>query len=159
MIDYEVFGDYILEELKKITQAAEKVIFYYEKAKEIQDEAYWYAGAIHLFNFYVGCERIFKAVAREIDRYIPTGEDFHRQLLQQMARPNKHRPMLISQEVRSRLDDYRKFRHLFTNIYAFELDAKKLQVLIEQLPETQNLLASQIQEFYHFLVELNNSIQ
>ncbi|APB33751.1 hypothetical protein GlitD10_1430 [Gloeomargarita lithophora Alchichica-D10] len=157
MINYEIFGDAILAELKKVGIAKDKVILYHEKAQQIQDEVYCYACAIHLFNFYVGCERIFKLVAREIDRYIPTGEDSHKQIIEQMNRPNKYRPALISEEVKSLLDDYRKFRHLFINIYAFELDEKKLQILINNLPKTHEYLSFQVYKFYDFLVELANA--
>ncbi len=38
--------------------------------------------ALHLHSFYTGAERIFYDIARDIDDEVPTGFDWHRQLLE-----------------------------------------------------------------------------
>ena len=41
--------------------------------------------ARHLFDFYKGLERIFQRIAREVDRTLPSAEEWHKDLLQQMT--------------------------------------------------------------------------
>ncbi len=43
--------------------------------------------AFNLHSFYVGLERIFLAIVREIDGGPVEGPDWHRELLRQMTRP------------------------------------------------------------------------
>lgn len=40
------------------------------------------------------------------------------------------RPPVISKELAAELDEYLSFRHLFRNIYGFELESKRLENLI-----------------------------
>ena len=78
--------------------------------------------AIRLPVFYTGLENIFKRIAREIDRDVPQGKDWHKDLLQQMAVSRPMRPPVISEKTVENLAFILKFRHRFRNIYVFELE-------------------------------------
>ena len=78
--------------------------------------------ARHLFDFYKGLESIFQRIAQEVDRNLPSGEEWHKDLLQQMTESNAVRPAVLSQETGSELQNLRGFRHVFIYIYADELD-------------------------------------
>lgn len=43
------------------------------------------AGGSILHDFYTGIEKIFENIAKEIDHRLPTGEEWHSELLHQMA--------------------------------------------------------------------------
>lgn len=69
--------------------------------------------AAFLHSFYNGIENMLKRVAVEIDGSVPSGDSWHRDLLDQVTRAEEKRPAAISQGLRSRLNQYLAFRHLF----------------------------------------------
>jgi len=105
--------------------------------KALMDEDYLGSVAFDLDSFYQGVERIFGAIAKTIDRTVPSGDKWHISLLRQMAEEIPGiRPAVISGETRTSLDSYRTFRHLARNIYTFNLDARKIRTLVENLEDT-----------------------
>ena len=52
-----------------------------------------------LHSFYTGVENIFKRIALEIDGELPSGDYWHRQLLERMTEPGMSRPAVISAEL------------------------------------------------------------
>lgn len=101
-----------------------------------------------LHDFYNSCERIFELIARETNCYISTSEQWHKKLLHRMTIEIKGiRPPVISKELAAELDEYLSFRHLFRNIYGFELESKRLENLIEKFEDTVNLFRKEIKEF------------
>lgn len=103
--------------------------------KSLQDDDYLGSVAFDLQSFYQGLERIFLLVAGNIDGAVPSGENWHRELLDQMARelPGR-RPAVISESSRDLLQAFRRFRHLARNIYAFDLEPERVRSsLIESI--------------------------
>jgi hypothetical protein len=79
------------------------------------------AGSI-LHDFYCGVERIFERIALSVDKNLPKGDNWHTELLLQMAKPfEKIRDEIIAKELLQNLKEYLRFRHLFKHIYGFEL--------------------------------------
>ncbi|GAW94094.1 hypothetical protein [Calderihabitans maritimus] len=91
-----------------------------------------YASILH--DFYSGIEKIFITIAREIDQSIPTGEGWHRQLLEQMTLdlPTK-RPAVIDAKFAAQLQEYLSFRHRFRNLYGYELQWLKMEDLVKNM--------------------------
>lgn len=112
------------------------------------------AGSI-LHDFYTATEKIFRQIAVQIDGDLPQGNDWHVQILQRMATniPSV-RPPVISEELLHNLEEYLRFRHLFRNIYGFELRWELLQGLARRLPDTQRQLAFELWEFSSFISTL-----
>jgi len=112
------------------------------------------AGSV-LHDFYTGAEKIFRRIAVRIDQDLPTGEDWHVQLLQRMAVPVEGiRPRVIGEKLETDLEEYLRFRpfnHLFRNIYGFELKWERCRPLIENLSKVFSDLKEQIEEFKDFL--------
>lgn len=75
-----------------------------------------------LHDSYSCCERIFRLIVGEINGVIPLGFEWHRQLLNKVIHgiENK-RPPVVSEMMASELEEYLEFRHVFRNIYGFEL--------------------------------------
>lgn len=120
--------------------------------KALRDEDYLGSVAFDLHSFYQGVERIFKAFAKSIDRKVPSGETWHKNLLVQMTEEIPGiRPAVISGETRKALDSYRTFRHLARNLYTFNLDTGRVKTLVENLPDAVEKACADISAFLDFL--------
>jgi len=120
--------------------------------KALSDEDYLGSVAFDLHSFYQGVERIFEAIAKSIDRTVPSGDRWHRSLLAQMTEEIPEiRPAVISEETRTALDNYRTFRHLARNIYTFNLDVRRIKTLVESLPDVVEKFCEDISVFLDFL--------
>ena len=99
-------------------------------------------------SFYTGAGRIFYEIAKEVDGYLPTGADWHRQLLEQLSTdiPNV-RQSALSEQARADLDEFRRFRHVVRSNYAYSLRAEQVIRLSEKLPGCSQLLIQDIQTF------------
>jgi hypothetical protein len=120
-------------ELVDLERVMQRVEHLWSKAGE--DEDYLDGVALNLHGFYAGVERIFEQIAREIDGALPDGPEWHRDLLMQMsAEVSSTRPAVIRRTTRDCLDEYRGFRHVVRNVYAFNLRPTRLQELATELP-------------------------
>lgn len=121
----------------------------------LEDEFVCRAIGSILQDYYTGCENIFEVIARKVDCSLPQGERWHRELLDQMARELPGiRPPVISRQTREKLDNLRKFRHVFNNVYGFFLDVERLRELLTDLPEVSRLLWSDLQSFHLEMVKV-----
>ena len=109
------------------------------------------AGSV-IHDFYTGVEKIFRRIAIRMDQDLPTGEDWHVQLLQRMAVSVEGiRPPVIDEHLENQLEEYLRFRHLFRNIYGFDLKWERCQPLVERLNKTFGSLTDNIITFEKFL--------
>ncbi|MBN1421399.1 MAG: hypothetical protein JXP34_21680 [Planctomycetes bacterium] len=108
------------------------------------------ASIIH--DFYTCCERIFRRIAIELDGVLSEDSGWHRRLLSSMAKPVADvRPAVISKELASVLDEYLGFRHIFRNIYGFELLGDRLERLVAELAPTAARFREAIRAFVAWL--------
>ena len=100
----------------------------------VDSDLYWDAVALNLHDFYTGLERVLRHIATEVDGHLPTGGEWHQELLRQMAIPlPRIRPAIFSNETIKRLDEYLRFRHVVRHVYAFEFDPQRIKPLAEAL--------------------------
>lgn len=104
-----------------------------------------------LKDVYHGAESICKRVATEIDRYVPEGGSSHRELLDQISQLTSTRPAVIQAETKESLEVYRGFRHVFRNVYGFELDWERMKLLLDNAPAVIDAFAADIEQFIAFL--------
>ena len=88
-----------------------------------------------LHSFYNGLENIFLSIAKGLDQEVPTGAQWHRDLLVQMACEMANRNRVISAELAQKLADYLGFRHFYRHSYSFFLEWSELEKLVTGLPE------------------------
>ncbi|MGI6649362.1 MAG: hypothetical protein ACOX5W_09980 [Bacillota bacterium] len=101
-----------------------------------------------LHDFYVSVENIFKLIAREIDDKVPTGDNWHKELLNQMLlNIPEIRPALVSRPTGLKLEEFRAFRHVFRNVYGFNLAGDRLFALLRKFPETAEQFEQEILQF------------
>ena len=104
--------------------------------------------AAMLHAFYNGIENLLKRIAAEVDGRVPGGEFWHRELLEEMTKPNGARPAAISEALSKRLREYLEFRHVFRHAYTFDLRWEKMSALVHGC---QDILASFYVELDAFL--------
>jgi HepT-like protein len=108
-------------------------------------------GAI-LHDFYTAIEHLFEKIAPELNGGLPAGPAWHRELLDNMTLDLPGvRPPLLSAETAHALEEFLRFRHLFRNLYGFELEWSRIRSLLEKLPETWSAVEADIERFVGFL--------
>ena len=103
--------------------------------------------AAMLHAFYNGIENLLKRIAAEVDGRVPGGEFWHRELLEEMTKPNGARPAAISEALSKRLREYLEFRHVFRQAYAFQLRWEKMSHLVLECEDTLRLLEAELDIF------------
>lgn len=104
------------------------------------------AAASILHDFYSGIEKIFERIAIYIDNNLPKGEEWHRELLEQMAKPFGKRKAIINDKLFQRLKEYMRFRHLFRHIYGFELDWERFKSLCYEMEDVYKEVKFEIEK-------------
>ena len=73
--------------------------------------------------------------ARGIDESVPTDEQWHRVLLDQLSAPVRGlRPAVFDLSLARRLDEMRRFRQTFRHMYFFDLDWERVAPLLDAAP-------------------------
>ncbi len=148
----KVLSSRIVRELADIKVVVKRAIDGFESAKRNHDDLYLDAVALNLHAFYSATERIFEKIANDVDESVPTGANWHRELLDQMVLEiDGIRPAVLSTELKEDLEDYRGFRHVVRNVYTFHLNPKKLAVLITDLSSVMDKVELELTGFARFL--------
>lgn len=141
-----------LADLGRVVERAEELV---DKAARTGDDGYLDGVALNLHAFYAGVERIFEDIARGTGEGVPTGPEWHRDLLLQMsATIDGVRPAVIRPETRYCLDEYRGFRHVVRNVYTFSLRPARLKELTGELRACYEATARDLEKFAGFLEQL-----
>ena len=149
---YRTLLERIKEEMSFVNLSVIRSEKAWQKAMTNNDESYYDSVALNIHNMYNGVERIFEIIATSIDESKPEGKNWHRDLLIQMSLIISNiRPQVISHQLMTFLDEYRSFRHIVRNIYAFQYDLEKLTKLVSHLPDFICLFNAEMEEFYLFL--------
>lgn len=152
MNDYAALASRIRTELKDVETAVNRALELGNKARASGDDGYWDGVALNLHGYYSGIEHIFEDIARTIEGSIPSGSNWHTDLLVQMGSEIKRvRPSVISQETRFALDEFRALRHIIRNVYAFNLRPARLDELVNKLPSCFEITATDLLNFAQFL--------
>jgi len=117
-------------------------------AKELEKEKSLRAQGSILHDFYNCCERIFKKIAINIDGFSTSSLSWHKDLLYKMTISIKGvRKNVISSLLASYLDEYLSFRHIFRNVYGFELKEDRLKHLVDKFDAVRKRFKREIKVF------------
>jgi hypothetical protein len=142
----------IREELKEHSQVTERVQEGWRRAQRSQDDYYLDGVALNLHSFYAGIERLFEMIAETVDGSVPQGANWHQLLVEQMAREIPDiRPAVLTGEAVDILQEYRGFRHLVRNVYAFKFDPLKVEKLVEGISVVFDKVREELLAFADFL--------
>jgi len=145
---YRALAGRIRQDLEDVRAMAERAQTIWQRYEETADPFYVDAAALNLHDVYVGLERLFEAIAREVDHSVPEGPHWHRPLLDQMAGSiSSTRPAVLSSESRRRLGSYRGFRHVVRNVYTVEFDPDQVEPLMRRLPSVCEDVTGELEAF------------
>ncbi len=132
-----------LEKMKELLIEAEEI-----KQKEASNVNIRTGGSI-LHDFYTGAEKIFEMIANTIDKRVPSGMRWHAELLTQMTLniPGLRSP-IISKGTAMVLEEYLRFRHLFRNIYGFDLKWTNIKSLLKKMPVVYTAIEKEIDKAF-----------
>lgn len=119
---YKILAAQIEQDLRKIALVVESAVSQVKKADKTGDLDYLQAATLSLQNVYMGVERTFEEIDKQVDDSLPTGASSHRDLLRQMTLAIAEiRPSVINGELFQKLNEYRGFRHVAIHRYGSEL--------------------------------------
>ena len=132
----------------------------YEQISDEPTEHQKMAIAGYLHHFYTGVEAIHQRIAQAIEGDVPSGEQWHRELLTDMALELLDvRPRVISAETKNSLHEYLSFRHVFRHAYSLKLDWSRLKLLIEELGPVFNRYKSDLEKFLSHLLSYMKTLE
>jgi hypothetical protein len=138
----------IEKELQNLAELSREI----ESIKDRKEIIYQRSKGSILHDFYNCCERVFKKIAIEMNNSYEESEKWHKNLLYRMTIPIEGlRPRVISDELAADLDEFLAFRHLFRNIYGFELKGDRIDYLAEKFKKAADEFRKEIEEFLVFL--------
>jgi hypothetical protein len=104
-----------------------------------------------LHSLYGALENIFRNIAHAFENQV-SQESWHREVLQRMRLDlTPLRPAVIDTQAYEKLDELRRFRHVFRTMYGLDLDSLRLQVVLRRALELKPLYRGQIERFLEFL--------
>ena len=114
-----------------------------------------FASVLH--SFYNGLENIFSCIVKGIDRNFPTGDRWHRDLLDQMGKATLERNQVLSGKTIDQLIDYMGFRHFYRHSYSSLLEWDELEKLICTVEDIWQQIKDELEIFLKSL-EINKKI-
>lgn len=143
-----------LTDLDRVVTRSERAVSAARQRPEDQD-LYLDAAALNLHDFYAGLERVFHHIATAIDKSMPSGPEWHRDLLRQMqVALSQLRPPVLSAETMKALDEFLRFRHVVRNIYTFEFESQRIELLVQRLRPCFERVQNELLGFANFLEQL-----
>lgn len=126
----------------------EKIYVRIEERKNKKDIANLESLAYQLHNLYCAFEDLFRTVADYFENNIEEKKKYHRELLRRMTISIEGiRPALLSEESHKLLDSLRAFRHFFRHAYTYELEAKKVNIVLEDSLRLKSIYPKDIKSF------------
>lgn len=107
--------------------------------------------AYRLHSLFTAFENIFSNIAKAFENQV-SRESWHSEVLRRMRLDlTPLRPAVIDAEAYEKLDELRRFRHVFRTNYGLDLDPLRLRVVLQRALELKPLYLPQIERFLEFL--------
>ncbi|MBI4700583.1 MAG: antitoxin [Deltaproteobacteria bacterium] len=119
-----------LANLERVQQAMAEALASWGPQTPQRPIIHWVGGLVH--DFYTGLEKAFREVSPELNGLDRDRESWHRDLLHAMTLDLPgHRPAVIRRVLEPGLLELLKFRHLYRNLYSFDLRWDRVRGLCE----------------------------
>jgi len=116
--------------------------------------------AYQLHNLYCAFEDLFKIVAETFENHIQDKTKYHMELLKRMTLSIEGvRPQLLSQESYILLDNLRSFRHFFRHAYSYEIDVRKVRIVLDDADKLREMFKKNVEIFLESLSHHQLSIK
>lgn len=111
-----------------------------------------------LHNLYNAFESIFRHIARAFENTLEERAGWHVELLRRMQLDLQPiRPAVIDSKAFAKLDELRRFRHLFRSLYTADLDPVRIGVALEKARELRAIWPAQVDGFLESITGLGAS--
>lgn len=87
------------------------------------------------------------SIAKGMDRDVPVGAQWHRDLLIRMAEATLSRGPILTVDTAHQLANYLGFRHFYRHSYSFFLEWDELEKLVTTLAEVWGQTKDELQQF------------
>ncbi len=135
-------------EIQKQATEIDRIYAKIEERRQGRDAAARESLGYQLHNLYCAFEDLFKLVAAFFENQVTDKSRYHAEILRRMSLAVKGvRPALISEAACRLLDNLRAFRHFFRHAYTYELDERKLHIVLEDALQLKSLYPQDIQGF------------
>ena len=136
--------EFELGEIDSLFQLYEKELLDMEKSLNLVELT---ALASVLHSFYNGIENTLLIIAKYIDKNIPSDFEWHKSLLEQMAKENKHRKAVLTDDTKNELLKYLGFRHFFRHSYSIHLKWERMEELVKSIRTVWEKFKAEISAF------------
>jgi hypothetical protein len=110
--------------------------------------------AYALHNTYNALENSFDQISRTFENHIVDPVRWHRELMVKMfVEIPDVRPSVLPEAAQPMLNDLRGFRHIFRHGYDFQLDASKLNRLVECWQAEESVVLDGLSRFAAWLLK------
>jgi hypothetical protein len=145
-----------VDEIERLVSRAKRAITTARK-NPADTDLYMDSASLNLHDVYSGFERVFKQIAASVDGNVPTGVEWHRELLEQMGLDlPRLRPPVLTKDSIQRLDEYLRFRHVVRNVYTFSLDPERIGRLVKEIEPTFKQVREELLAFAGFLEKVGS---
>lgn len=104
--------------------------------------------AYQLHNLYCAYEDLFRIVAGFFENTIDDQRKYHTELLKRMTLSIEGiRPALISEESFKLLNNLKSFRHFFRHTYGYELDKRKIAIVLDDAQKLKETFRLDLERF------------
>ncbi len=135
-------------EIKAQIQEIERIYTRLEDRNRKKDKTAIESVGYQLHNLYCAFEDLFKMVAETFENQVQDKSKYHIELLKRMTIPVEGvRPPLLSQGCFILLDNLRSFRHFFRHAYSYELDERKVRIVLEDAVALRETFRNDIYAF------------
>jgi hypothetical protein len=120
----------------------------------LPDEARWAVLAVSLHGYYGAAESALLRICRTVDDDVPSGAEWHKDLLLTASRPlGEIRGAVISEASRATLTILLGFRHFFRHAYAADFDGAKLLDHASRTLASHPTLVTELEAFARQLLD------
>jgi hypothetical protein len=136
------------QELPLLTELRQRIESTWSRYEASHDVMALNSLALDLHGWYSGFERLFQLIAADVDGAQPSGPSWHRDVLLQMAVdvPGVREAVLV-RDVVARLQPFLGFRHVVRSAYSFELDPRRMALLVSDIGPLHDELANRLLAF------------
>ena len=105
------------------------------------------AAAMVLHSFYNGIENIILMIAKNYDEKLPSGNNWHMELLEKASVQIGDRKIIINNELKNQLEEYRKFRHILRHIYNYKLNWTMMEGIMNNMNSIWSKIKDDLSKF------------
>ena len=91
------------------------------------------AAAMVLHSFYNGIENIILMILKSYEEKLPSGNNWHMELLEKASIQNGDRKIIINNKLKNQLEEYRKFRHIVRHTYNYKLNWTMMEGIMNNM--------------------------